>query len=663
MRLINAATLELEQFMGGNGTPEYAILSHTWGAEEVTFQDHTTQKTAARKKLGFAKIEGSCWRGLMEGIDYVWVDTMCIDKSSSAELSEAINSMFAWYQKALRCYVYLADVSASGGKEAAIAALPGSRWFTRGWTLQELLAPSDVVFYSQEWTYLGTKDELVDEISAITGIQQHYLKDSNAIFSAAVAARMSWFRGRTTTRVEDTAYCMLGIFNINMPLLYGEGENAFLRLQEEIIKVSDDQTIFCWTLESTEERPTWQNILAPHPTAFRHAGGFVPRHCEDEPGAAYAITNSGLSMTLACTYTCGGLLAALDVVWNDGRGATPIRAAIHLSPSGDRGQWARAPYPPMPVPVVKSHARAEHNLFLRCRGITRDHHSAGTPDGRRPSPAVAAGGEAIFLTFDRLIQVAGTHAPACDDRVAPAQLDRAGSSVWLPPLPSNGCDGDNGALRRACIFMAVKPGRKGQSSSPSESEVDQGAMFLAGISPCSASATAVGDTDLPPAVTTTTASGDGADRTPAASTRWYAEVTLRCAGLKRIRGKPLPASPLCEVLDEAESGELTNHTAHWPLFSYPVTVISQLPRFGDPSAPPWTCNHTFLGVSDTKKEVNELVDDLKLSGDGGGQNDCPLPPAPLYPSLKIIPGRSPSSDRIRAINHLGYDRFVEMLEA
>ena len=210
--------------------PKYAILSHTWGKEEVSFQDF--QSPTAKCMVGHSKIIGCCDEARAAGLTYVWIDTCCIDKTSSSKLSEAINSMYVWYEIAEVCYAHLADLPGSiDGKASplASAAFTRSRWFTRGWTLQELLAPSNVVFYSQDWAMIGTKSSLRNEISKITSIPVEVLsKDSR--FEASIAMRMSWASKRYTTRIEDMAYSLMGIFGVNMPLLYGEGHNAFARL-------------------------------------------------------------------------------------------------------------------------------------------------------------------------------------------------------------------------------------------------------------------------------------------------------------------------------------------------------------------------------------------------------------------------------------------------
>ncbi|KAI1142524.1 HET-domain-containing protein [Hypoxylon sp. FL0543] len=241
MRLIHSGSGEMRDFISYADTPPYAILSHTWLEEEVTHEDWVSSPWQDVQRMkGFRKIEYCCKQAVEDGLEWVWVDTCCIDKKSSAELTEAINSMFRWYQNAAVCYAYLADVPKD------LKNLAGSRWFTRGWTLQELLAPSELIFYSDDWQRVGTKSELSDRISEITGIQETYLEEAD-IQLASVGQRMSWAAKRQTSREEDIAYCLLGIFDVNMPLIYGEGHKAFQRLQEEIMKAyPEDHTLFAW---------------------------------------------------------------------------------------------------------------------------------------------------------------------------------------------------------------------------------------------------------------------------------------------------------------------------------------------------------------------------------------------------------------------------------
>ena len=299
MRLIKTASLEMEQFYDDTKIPEYAILSHTWGDEEATFEDmKSTSASVLSSKAGFAKIKACCIQAARDGYEYVWVDTCCIDKSSSAELTEAINSMFRWYQDSSRCFAYLADVPGNLDPDDLSVAFARSRWFTRGWTLQELLAPRNVIFYAQDWTEIGDRARLGKEITKITSIHQEILDGLRHVSTASIAERMSWASKRQTTRIEDIAYCLLGIFNINMPMLYGEGKRAFIRLQEEIIKDSDDQSIFAWDSDHLH-LPDYRGILAPSPSLFANSAGFVPKAVGNRATQMpYSITNKGLQIQL-----------------------------------------------------------------------------------------------------------------------------------------------------------------------------------------------------------------------------------------------------------------------------------------------------------------------------------------------------------------------------
>lgn len=257
MRLINTKTWLMEEFWGGPA-PSYAILSHRWEAEEVSLRDwrKATKKGSLspehlRSRRGFRKVSRFCEYARTMGHGYVWVDTCCIDKSSSAELQEAINSMFRWYKSAQCCYAYLFDWPPRPG-EARKDAITDCEWFSRGWTLQELLAPGDVIFLNREWESCGSRTDFAHEILTTTGIRKAHLSyspetnPSKLFWWVTIAERMMWASRRRTTRVEDRAYSLLGLFGIHMPMLYGEAEQAFRRLQEEIIKVEEDCSILAW---------------------------------------------------------------------------------------------------------------------------------------------------------------------------------------------------------------------------------------------------------------------------------------------------------------------------------------------------------------------------------------------------------------------------------
>ncbi|KAL6411819.1 HET domain-containing protein [Ilyonectria robusta] len=283
MKLIDVHSYAIVEFPDHRAA-RYATLSHTWGDEEVTFQD-MRELWVARQKKGWSKIQSSCQRALADGLDWIWIDTCCIDKTSSAELSESINSMFQWYGNADICYAYLADVVFDEHEPEGFFQ---TRWFARGWTLQELIAPYAVIFYDKNWLPITSKRKSRNSIASRTGINVDVLDHTVSLASVQVAEKMKWAANRQTTRREDQAYCLLGIFAVHMPLLYGEGDRAFRRLQEEILKSTEDYTLLLWgsrilsrsiraantgVWQHLGVRPGWDplcNPLARSPSDFSH---------------------------------------------------------------------------------------------------------------------------------------------------------------------------------------------------------------------------------------------------------------------------------------------------------------------------------------------------------------------------------------------------------
>ncbi|KAL6711447.1 hypothetical protein ACN47E_004381 [Coniothyrium glycines] len=332
MRLIDTSTIELRWF-NDNEIPIYAIMSHTWGPDEITFQDlvwinrakaltlrsdqsfssvsfNSENEQSAlmlaafetmirgnmqspvgsvaeedlMQRSGYSKIIHAAEQARNQGYKYIWIDTCCIDKSSSAELQEAINSMYRWYRDSGVCIVYLEDVlkprldSHLTASEIAKSAFEHCRWVQRGWTLQEAVAPTVCRFYFHDWTLMGEKAEFLEELSEATGIPVYVLEDEELVSEVSVAERMSWAADRKSTRLEDVAYSLLGIFDIHMPLLYGEGTKAFTRLQEEILRSTDDYSLFAWTADNNASSAgTYRGLLARSPSEFRDC-----RHIERE---------------------------------------------------------------------------------------------------------------------------------------------------------------------------------------------------------------------------------------------------------------------------------------------------------------------------------------------------------------------------------------------
>jgi hypothetical protein len=517
IRLINVNTLSLEEFH--KKPPEYAILSHTWGDSEVSFQGwqrNERNEPETQEKQGYEKIGGACAKAAKLGYEYLWCDTNCIDKTSSAELSEAINSMFAWYKNSAVCFAYLADVppfspqlvaslnsqnhqslaqkyermvakilfssqyptskppsmeistsdssttsslahsytlrALSPGTQALertqyyqkraqqyermsgeihdvlglqhpklrpplmkssnsdlnttssliysnaraafpsdIEALKRSRWFTRGWTLQELLAPQKLIFFANDWSLIGLKQALSSVLSDITGIDEGCIKGEKAMAKFSISQRMAWASKRSTTRIEDVAYSLLGIFDINMPLLYGEGPKAFKRLQEEIIRVSSDQSILAWAAlpepNSYDSAADIIPYLASHPREFdatlnpsvlttrletERSGGWTSL-----PGAPFAITNVGLSIQLPLlrTFDPNLVFAGLNYVL---RSDTRYQIWLPLVPVGagnnhfQRIKFSRSG---LIFPMIKEAHQNLESIF-----ITDDASEANTTD-------------------------------------------------------------------------------------------------------------------------------------------------------------------------------------------------------------------------------------------------------------------------------------------
>ncbi|KAK4043937.1 heterokaryon incompatibility protein-domain-containing protein [Parachaetomium inaequale] len=369
MRLLHTESLELTEFFGKQ-TPEYAILSHTWADDEILFGDVQGGRPGllGSSKAGLDKVLRAVSVAKENGFEYIWIDTCCIDKSSSAELSEAINSMFAWYSRAAVCYAYIADFDSGASQRLSKA----NRWFTRGWTLQELIAPFRIEFYDKNWVNFGDRARLGKLLSAITEMDElalgwhrdldcrvalatgrpgirppssccHFCRQNavEMLESFSVATRMSWAANRTTTREEDTAYCLLGIFGVNMPLLYGEGPGAFLRLQHEIVRKSaTDHSIFAFTPRERAEarsidgysRSTW---LFARSASWFAGGPKLSLTADKEFSPTMALTNIGVELELHLAPCRSGQEEFWLAILNCTNARDPLSSpAILLQPTG-----------------------------------------------------------------------------------------------------------------------------------------------------------------------------------------------------------------------------------------------------------------------------------------------------------------------------------------
>lgn len=319
MRLISTKYLQVVSIRE-DAIPPYAILSHTWGGDEVTLQDmqgfgakwlsSPNRINILKPKQGLQKVLDAAKVAASEGYDWIWIDTCCIDKTSSSELSEAINSMYRWYQGSEICLVYLEDAKLDekdlqdSSDESLMRLIRDSRWITRGWTLQELLAPRSVSFYSKDWSFIGksNEDRITRLLAEATGIEIGVLSGDIAAQEVSVANRMRWASRRKTTRQEDMAYCLMGLFSVNMPLLYGEGgARAFIRLQVEILQATDDQTIFAWSAPpGSKYHSGASGLLAESPAFFRDTPKMYPMSdwYQSESSTPWSMTNRGLMVQL-----------------------------------------------------------------------------------------------------------------------------------------------------------------------------------------------------------------------------------------------------------------------------------------------------------------------------------------------------------------------------
>ena len=403
MRLLDTLTGQFVEVLD-HGSIRYAILSHTWessGGEprEQTYeeimeiqQSYASRPDARRSSLppstsstqyvasqqhtssnppypGHSshspsiledpqvsqKIRRACAIAYMQGYRYLWIDSCCINKTSSTELSEAINSMFVWYRDSAVCYAFLTDVPRDEDLRAPGSRFHYSRWFKRGWTLQELIAPQDVVFLSREWSILGSKSSLSNLVEEITGVPRSVLTHRFPLTRVSVAVRMSWASQRETSRTEDKAYSLMGIFDISIAPLYGEGERAFVRLQTEILRSLPDQSILAWGRLSLNPLPlpgshredrdrrrlvcvTTGSLFAASPRDFGDTSRTIRPLPHDTYIQRLGVPNQPLPDYTPTPYGLRASLPLLALVPTIGR-MHPTPGPIPGAPSGDPRQW------------------------------------------------------------------------------------------------------------------------------------------------------------------------------------------------------------------------------------------------------------------------------------------------------------------------------------
>ncbi|KAI6131893.1 heterokaryon incompatibility protein-domain-containing protein [Pisolithus croceorrhizus] len=374
---------------------DYCILSHRWGHEvccrEMVELANMGNRREIRKRDGYQKILRACERTKDDGFRWLWVDTCCIDDRSSSEVSEAINSMFHWYKNSQRCYAYLHDTTlfpAKADNDNFKAFNGWPEWFSRGWTLQELIAPKDLQFLNKDRKYIGDKQSLASVLEKITRVPSSVLRDGLSSYHPSAAQVMSWAADRRTTRTEDRAYSLMGLLDVNTPMLYGERKKAFQRLQLEVIRTSNDQTIFAWDPEGKTRRGS--SVLADDPELFKDchdvvqiqpkefnsemlsvwsssltaATNTMPTIPNDQGLHVFTIANAGIQIWLPVVpyYGCPSVFQAA-LACRKGNSMMPI--TIDLASFGSNHyRYVGAIGKPQPLPEYQQ-------LYLACRDDAR----------------------------------------------------------------------------------------------------------------------------------------------------------------------------------------------------------------------------------------------------------------------------------------------------
>lgn len=308
MRLLNIKTMQVVSFPNRqiSDIPDYAILSHRWGPEEVTFHEMQNKPTGIYDKKGYEKIRKCCEIASSTGFEFIWIDTCCIDKTNKLELTSTLASMFQYYRNSQVCYTYMADVSSSDNPYDAGSDFRTSTWFKRGWTLQELVAPLLVTFFDQDWNEIGTKSSLQTVITEETGIPSQVLLMNHG-GEISVAQRMEWAKGRDTAVPEDRAYCMMGLLGVKMPVEYGEGDAASKRLDDEIenlrANASGDLSKFD-VVSWMRPEPEYQFFLSIQQRPYR------PTHIEypDVSGPRWTIREEEIRLWFGNSGNCAVLI-------------------------------------------------------------------------------------------------------------------------------------------------------------------------------------------------------------------------------------------------------------------------------------------------------------------------------------------------------------------
>ncbi|KAI0672180.1 hypothetical protein C8Q78DRAFT_732380 [Trametes maxima] len=309
----------VSQVVGEGKDQSYQDILRVQNAAAFTLEGHASKHCLQNSSiLDDARvsptIRRACQLAAGAGYDYVWISSCCVDRTNDVELARTLSDLWDWYSRAGLCYAYLGDVSPVNEDGAAsfleCNQFRESEWHKDPWTLLALCAPPNVVFLAQDWSVLGAKASLATTIEVLTGIDKEILRGEKCLHDASIARRMWWAsKRRKPVAEEDLAYSLLGLFNVRMPILYGEGPRAFLRLQEEILRTTDDQSIFAWHYHQGHDHP--DSLLAFAPCCFARSGDIELLHRNDFLSRLGLPASSRLSSPLLTT---SGLSAALPLI-------------------------------------------------------------------------------------------------------------------------------------------------------------------------------------------------------------------------------------------------------------------------------------------------------------------------------------------------------------
>lgn len=265
MLLLHTASLELCEF--GSDAPPYGTFSARWEDDTLGHEDLPSPQTA-HQRPAFQALQRACSECQNHGLQWLWNDAVCINRRSIDALSKTLNSLAEIYRKSRLCIVYLHDLFDTEASHFDVErGLSSCSWIKHVWMLPQLIFSTVLQFYDAQWMHIGSKRQLSAELSRITAIEEGVLDGSESLEDYPNCVKMSWAAGLSAEAIEDVAYSLLAVFNVNMTIRYGEGMESFLRLQEEILKNTDDYSLLAWQPIPNQ---SYRGLLAHSPLEYSH---------------------------------------------------------------------------------------------------------------------------------------------------------------------------------------------------------------------------------------------------------------------------------------------------------------------------------------------------------------------------------------------------------